>query len=75
VKGNLRPKSTGVVSDILGHTSSMVSDLGKDRTVILIAWAVASGSSLTTGWLGLLSVQIVFGLILFVFRKTGLISD
>jgi hypothetical protein len=72
--GVARPKS-GAVSEVFGHVDSLVRGLGKDRTVITIAWAVASLGSFASGWQGAICVQIVFGVIFFIFRKTGLIED
>jgi len=63
------------VSEVFGHVDSLVRGLGKDRTVITITWAVASLGSFASGWQGAICVQIVFGLIFFIFRKTGLIED
>lgn len=68
------PVGSGL-AQVLKETGGLVKSFGRDRAALVFAWVVADLVSASSGWIAIATVQVIFGLMYYAFRKRGIIVD
>jgi hypothetical protein len=70
----LPPPGSGI-AQILKEVGSLVKSFGRDRAALVLAWVVGDLVAVSAGWMTITIVQVIFGLMFYVFRRSGVIAD
>jgi hypothetical protein len=72
--GSFVPSGNGVVP-VLKEVGGLVKSFGRNRAALVLAWVVGDIVAVSGGWMAIAIVQVIFGLMYYVFRRQGIIRN